>query len=158
MELIRSLFIGFFVMFSPTDAAETASTPSQAAPELPNPYKLDLREATDEEFKEAVAYGSRLGVTIVVYSAQEAPWKLSLDAANLLAEDGITVIVARQNDRDDNPQDAEVFFVAKQQTRDQWTVTSEWKTMFYTGMKSKNYHLQLRDAAMKIHTEYFGGS
>jgi len=158
MELIRSLFASLFVVLSSADTAETASVPSKTAPELPNPYKLDLRDVTEEEFKEAVAYGSSLGVTIVVYSAQEAPWKLSLDAANLLAEEGITVVVARQNDRDDNPQDAEVFFVAKQQTRDQWTVTSEWKTMFYTGMKSKNYHLQLRDAAMKIHTEYFGGS
>jgi len=125
------------------------------AEELPNPYKLDLREASEKEYKEAIAYGSTLGVTVVVYSAQEAPWKLSLDAANLLAEDSITVIVARHNDRDDNPQDAEIVFFAHKKGRDLWTITSEWKTMFYTGMQNKGYHLKIHDAALKVHQEFF---
>jgi len=125
------------------------------AEELPNPYKLDLREASEKEYKEAIAYGSTLGVTIVVYSAQEAPWKLSLDAANLLAEDGITVIVARHNDRDDNPQDAEIVFFAHKKGRDRWTLSTQWKNMFYGGMKHAGDHLKIRDAALKVHQEYF---
>jgi len=91
----------------------------------------------------------------VVYSAQEAPWKLSLDAANLLAADGITVIVARQNDRDDNPQDAEVVIVAKGKARDLWTLSTTWKNMFYDGMKESRDHLQIRDAALRVHKGYF---
>ncbi len=127
------------------------------AEELPNPYKLDLREASEKEYKEAIAYGSTLGVTIVVYSAQEAPWKLSLDAANLLAEDGITVIVARHNDRDDNPQDAEIVFFAKGQGREQLLLSTEFKNMFYGFRKKRGDHLIIRDTAKKIHRKFFSG-
>ena len=146
--IIKALFAVLLVLSIGINTAVTAE-------ELPNPYKLDLRKANEREFKEAVAYGSTLGVTIVVYSAQEAPWKLSLDAANLLAKDGITVIVARANDRDDNHQDAEIVFFAHKKGRDKWTISTTWKNMFYGGMKHAGDYIKIRDAALKVHKEYF---
>jgi len=157
MNVIRSVLMLLAFVFMPicavyAQAGETRENQSQV---LPNPYKLDLRKASEKDFNEAISYGSTLGVTIVVYSAQEAPWLLSLDAAELLAKDGITVIVARANDEDDNPKDANIIFVAQQKARQKVTLSTRFKTMFYDFWVKQEWHLRLRDTALSVHNEYF---
>lgn len=84
---------------------------------LANPYKLDLRTATDEQMKTAIAYASRDRVTIVAFAGTDAPWRIVQDVGDQLAAQGIPVTLAWANDTDDDIQSANVIIFAKGQSR-----------------------------------------
>ncbi len=129
--------------------------PTANAEELANPYKLDLREASEKEFKEAIAYGSTLGVTIVVYSAHESPWLIALDAAQMLADDGIQVIIAKRGDNNEDRSDSAIVFVAHKKARQKVRLSTTLKNDFYDFRKKNGEDIKLRDIALSIHREYF---
>lgn len=129
--------------------------PIANAEELANPYKLDLREATEQQYKEAVAHGSTLGVTIVVYSVHESPWLIALDAAQMLADEGIQVFIAKRGDRNGDPADSEIVIFANKEARQKIRLWTKFKNDFYDFRKKNREDIKIRDIALSVHNQFF---
>lgn len=114
--------------------------PPAMADDLPNPYKLDLRDVSEEVRRQAIAHVSQERVTIVAFAGTDAPWRIVKDVGEKLAVQGIPVALAWANDEDENIQDANVIIFAKSKGRD----GVEYSTI----VGYINYEAHVRDGAV----------
>ena len=110
MRVIQKFFAKF-AFLGVVFASVGLSAQTQSA--LPNPYKLDLRTASDVELRQVIAFSSKDQVTIVAFAGTDGPWRIVQDVGDALAAQGIPVTVAWANDEDDDIQSANVIVFAK---------------------------------------------
>jgi len=147
--LVNPLFMAL-LLYLTVDVAPIAS-----AEELPNPYKLDLRKATDKEFRQVIAYASRDRVTIVAFAGTDAPWRIVKDVGNELAASDIPVNIAWAADNDENIQTAKVLIYAKGRAYGGYDYETLVGYLNYETKVQKGSVQNLSRLTMKIHSEHF---
>lgn len=125
------------------------------ADDLPNPYKLDLREATEKQKKGAIAYASKLRVTIVIFSESEAAWKIIKDVGKKFASWNIPINIAWAKDNDSNVQTAKVIIFANGQARESIILSTKLGYLNYDAMVENRYVKTITDITMEINREFF---
>ncbi len=129
--------------------------PIANAEELANPYKLDLRKATDKELRQVIAYASRDRVTVVAFGGTDAPWRIVQDVGQRLAKKGIPVNIAWANDEDDNIQTAEVLIFAKGKARKLTQMSTTVGYIHYETLVKKGAIQLVFDDATLTHKKFY---
>jgi len=131
------------------------NSPPTIAEDLPNPYKLDLREATEKQKKGAIAYASKLRVTIVIFSESEAVWKIIKDVGRKFASRDIPINIAWAKDNDGNVQTAKIIIFADGQARESIILSTKLGYLNYDAMVENKYVKTITDITMEINREFF---